>query len=588
MRHAWMVATIISAVTCGVQGHSENPESGIVPQRLSLRRVALFKNGFGFFVGETTLSDDEDETSFLLPAVPVQGTFWLSHPPDVNLVSVVAEKVESEGQRLEAITIPEILKANVGKRVRVTIDEKQISGRIMHFTQDRRLPRIMAYAPGVPEGGMDRPEIWPPFETGLVLIQVSGGVLSLDPQSIQHVTFLDDDVKRHFTRRVDAVAVRVRTAEPAQGQSVTVSFLAKGIAWTPSYLVDIRGQGKARLSAKALIVNELYDLNDVPARLATGFPRLQFADVRSPIGMKEPLAQFLAALGGGEQDPSQVRPRAYAMAESARMGFDGAAMDVAPTYGAAQAGITAEDLFLYPAGRITLPKDRVAYIPLFTEPVPYEDLYECNIPDTVDEAGRFLFRGEPSDEEKDQEVWHSLRLENTTRVPWTPAPAEAIRSNMIVGQAEMPYTPAGDEVTLRISRAADITVEQQEFEVERKRGARQVYEMYYDLVTVRGEATITNFKEQAVTLELNKSLSGEVVSTDPQAKIEKLAAGTQRINGLRKLTWTIEIAPDQTQKATYIYEVYVRGERAPDATRSFRAAPPEPGAADSSPAEIGG
>lgn len=578
MKRVWMVVLIVWALAGGVQGRSQNDESAMASQRLNLRQVTLFKNGFGFFVGQTTLSADENGTNFLLPAAPVQGTFWLSHPPDVNLASVVAEKVESEGPRLEAITIPEILKANVGKRVRVTIDEKQVSGRIMHFNQDRRLPRIMAYEPGVPEGGMDRPEIWPPFETGLVLIQVSGSVLSLDPQSIQHVTFLDDDVERHFTRTVDAVAVRVRTTEPARGQSVTVSFLAKGIAWTPSYLVDIRGQGKARLSAKALIVNEVYDLNDVPARLATGFPRLQFADVRSPIGMKEPLAQFLAALSGGEQDQSQIRQRAYAMAESARMGFDGAAMDVAPAYGAAQAGITAEDLFLYPAGRITLPKDRVAYVPLFTEPVPYKDLYECNIPDIVDEAGQFLFRGEQPKDKKDQEVWHSLRLENTTRVPWTPAPAEAIRSNMIVGQAEMPYTPAGDEATLRISRAADITVEQEEFEVERTQGARQLYEVYYDLVTVRGELTIANFKEQAVAVEVSKTLSGEVVSTDPQAEVEKLAAGIQRINGLRKLTWTLDIGPGQTQKATYTYEVYVRGERAPDAVRSFRGDTPESGA----------
>jgi hypothetical protein len=220
----------------------------------------------------------------------------------------------------------------------------------------------------------------------------------------------------------------------------------------------------------------------------------------------------------------------------------------------------------------------VAYIPLFTEPVPYEDLYECNIPDTVDEAGRFLFRRERPNDNKEQEVWHSLRLENTTRVPWTPAPAEAIRRNMIVGQAQMPYTPAGDEATLRISRAADIIVEQEESEVERKQGVRQLYEVYYDLVTIRGELTLTNFKEQAVAVEVNKTLSGEVVSSDPQANVEKLAAGIQRINGLRKLTWTIEIAPTQTRKATYTYEVYVRGERAPQAAPAFRGGNPEPGA----------
>ena len=255
----------------------------------------------------------------------------------------------------------------------------------------------------------------------------------------------------------------------------------------------------------------------------------------------------------------------------------GAAMDLAPAYGAAEAGVTAEDLFLYPVGRVSLKQDRVAYVPLFTEAVPYDDLYEWRIPDYVDEAGRFLFGGEQPQEEKKQEVWHSIQLQNTTRVPWTPAPAEVIRSNMIVGQAEMPYTPSGDDATLQISRAADIAAEQQESEVERKQGVRQLYEVYYDLVTVRGELTAANYKEQPVTLKIVKTLSGEVVSTEPEAKVEKLAAGIQRINGLRKLTWTIEIEPNQTRKATYTYEVYVRGERAPDAARSFRGAGPEPG-----------
>jgi len=577
MRHWGMAQLLIAILACGAYGGSDVAESAQLG-RLDLARVTLFENGFGFFVGQAALPADQDGMSFLLPVVPAQGTFWLSHPPDVNLVSVTTEKVKSRGQRLEAITIPEILKANVGKRVRITVDRKQIAGRIAYFTQDRRMPTILPYTPGVSEDGTERSGIWPPYETGLVIVNTDTGIVSLDPQSIQHVTFLENDVRRHFTRTVDAVAIRVRTGKLAGRPTLTASFLAKGIAWTPSYLVDIRGQGKATLSAQALIVNEACDLNDVEVQLATGFPRLQFADVRSPLGMKESLEQFLAAMGAGEQDQSQVRPKAYAMAATARMGFARGATDVAPDYGAAQAGATAEDLFLYPAGRVSLPRDQVAYIPLFTEPVPYEDLYECNIPDAVDEAGQFLFRGDQPDGNKKQEVWHSLRLENTTQTPWTPAAAEAIRDNMIVGQALMPYTAAGDKATLRISRAADVSVEQQESEVERKQGVRQLYEVYYDLVTVKGEVTLINFKKHTVAVEVKKTLSGEVVSTDPQAKVEKLAAGIQKINGLRRLTWMIELPPGQTQKATYTYEVYVRGERAPQPAPSARGAVPEPGA----------
>ena len=66
------------------------------------------------------------------------------------------------------------------------------------------------------------------------------------------------------------------------------------------------------------------------------------------------------------------------------------ALEVAPIYGAAEEGVVAEDLFLYPAGRITLEPDQVAYVPLFTETVPYKHLYQWDIPRTMDETGRSL------------------------------------------------------------------------------------------------------------------------------------------------------------------------------------------------------
>jgi len=51
---------------------------------------------------------------------------------------------------------------------------------------------------------------------------------------------------------------------------------------------------------------------------------------------------------------------------------------------------------------------------------------------------------------------------------------------------------------------------------------------------------------------------GEVRSTDPAAKQERLAKGLARMNGLSKLTWTIELPPATERRLNYLYEVYVR------------------------------
>jgi len=80
----------------------------------------------------------------------------------------------------------------------------------------------------------------------------------------------------------------------------------------------------------------------------------------------------------------------------------------------------------------------------------------------------------------------------------------------------------------------------------------------FDQITVRGDLSILNTQSKAITLEITKTLSGEVKSTDPAAKEEKLAKGLGRMNGLSKLTWTIELPPATERRVNYVYEVYVR------------------------------
>jgi hypothetical protein len=149
-------------------------------------------------------------------------------------------------------------------------------------------------------------------------------------------------------------------------------------------------------------------------------------------------------------------------------------------------------------------------------------------------------------------------MENTTKVPWTTAPAEIVKEGFILGQDTLNYTPSEGETTLRITQAVSVKAEQLELETERKRDAAQLYGYHYDLVTVEGKLSVKNFQAKAITLEVNKTLSGEVKSSQPEAKIESLARGLSRMNAIRKLTWTIELEPGESKEIGYVYEVYVR------------------------------
>jgi hypothetical protein len=465
----------------------------------------------------------------------------------------VAKDVKST-ETQDTITIPELLQANVGRTARIALGDREITGVITYFAQDRQPNQDELYPPRSPVGPARGYDYRAPQQpAALMTIQTESGLVGVDPRAVTGVTFTGSSAEQKVPRSVRQTELDVRLNRAADGLKLAVTFLAKGVTWAPSYLVDITEEGKARISAKALVISDACELKDVAAQLVTGFPHLQFADILSPIGLRQTLAQFLQSLN----QPDMPRGRAAAVVTQNVM-YGGAGM-AGPEYGAAEVGAVAEDLFLYPAGRIDLDRGQVAYIPLFTETVPCEHIYQWELPDYVDEVGRYSYsRDRDPQAEDEQEVWHNLRLTNTTAVPWTTAPGQTVKAGALLGQDTLKYTPPGGTAILRITRAVGVKAEQIELETSRKREAIRMYGDTFDQITVRGDLSILNTQNKAITLEITKTLSGDVQSTDPAARQEKLAKGLGRMNGLSKLTWTVDLPPATERQVNYVYEVYVR------------------------------
>lgn len=526
-----------------------------------LQQVALFKNGLAFFVSEVTCPNKKNSFSFVPAAAASHGTFWVAYPPKVKLESLVAKEIEHK-QQLEAVNISELLKANVGSKVRLWFSDREdsaVEGVIKYFAEDREPPMPNPYAPGA---GPTTTNYRGRSITGsrLMILETDAGEVCVDPQSVRRIEFLEGKAEKTFTGKSRSMQLDIKIGAPAGGKKLTVSYLAKGITWAPSYIVDITKGDEAKVSAKAAIINEACDLDDVTVQLVTGFPHLQFADVVSPLTLKENLAQFIQSLlrGESEQRPASVmsnvmRQSRLESAESMRM------MAPMPEYGAARAGKAAEDLFFYPVEKVHLARQEVGYFPLFTESVPYKHIYQWKIPDYVNEEDYYSQRRRrEQDREPDEEIWHCLRMQNCGKAPWTTAPAQILKEGLILGQDTLNYTPVQSETTLRITQAVSVKAEQTELEIDRKRDAARLYGYHYDLVTVEGKLSVTNFQQKDITLEIAKTLSGQLKSSQPEAKIEKLARGLRRMNGVMKLTWTIELKPGERKELSYMYDVYVR------------------------------
>jgi hypothetical protein len=517
-------------------------------------RVALFKNGLGFFVREGKLPSARVVrlSGF---AAPAHGTFWFSYPEGLALESIVGRET-TETERIPVASFAELLSANEGKEVVVLGSGEKIMGRLVSLPKAPESPAPDAYSWG--RGAARSSSFISPVgsQSRLALIQTAEGLVAIDPQSIRQVNLPGEERTLTLPREVKSWEIEARLKRPAAGTPVAASYLAKGITWAPSYVVDISDPSQARLTAKAVVINEAEDLKGTHLDLITGFPNLGFADIADPLAGKESLAGFLASLARGS---SQAESRRGIMAQNAM--FAGVAElgreALFPEYGAAAVGKTVEDLFFYPVEQVTLGKGETGYYPLFTASVPYKQIYQWEIPDYINREDRY---GDPRREQREapEEVWHSIKLTNKTKTPWTTAPAQTMKAGQILGQDTLKYTPSAATSLLRITQAISIKAEQSEREISRERDAVQLYGDHFDRVTIEGRLRVVNFKAEAVTMEITKNLSGELKQTSPKAEVERLARGLERMNPTNLLTWSFTLKPGEQKELTYSYEALIR------------------------------
>ncbi len=532
--------------------------------KMELKQVSLFKNGLGFFVWEVTIPEKVKSFYIVPEAAASHGTFWVSYPPKVDVESVVAKEVEAKEQ-IEATTVADLLKGNIGRKVKVYFTDKpdaNIEAKLLRVTEEQRNLSPNPYAPGRVINA-ENPGYY--GIRNMVFLGTDEGQIAVSADRIARVDFKDKEPAAKYEKKSSRMQLDISLKKAAGGQKITVSCLAKGATWVPSYMIDITEPNNAKIAAKAEVMDEVCDLNGVDVKFVTGFPNLQFADIASPLAMKENLAQFLQSLIRGQSERGQMAlggVMSNAVVAQQRMAFDSMSMEgempVMPAYGAAEMGKSAEDLFLYPVDKVRLAKGKVGYFPLFTETVPYKHIYRWEIPNYVNQDGSYYDQPRQQHEPEQQEVWHCIRLDNVMKMPWTTAPAEIVKDGVILGQDTLDFTPVKEKGTVKITRAMNIKAEQIELEKERKHNAAQWYNTNWDLVTVEGKLSVTNNQDKPITLEVTKSLSGEVKAMQPEAKLEKLAKSLRMVNANNRLTWTIELGPGEQKEIGYTYEVYVR------------------------------
>ncbi|QDU33103.1 hypothetical protein KS4_11450 [Poriferisphaera corsica] len=532
-------------------------------------KVMLFKNGFGVVVSQADLLQAEKITpdhygkpitfqTSLFPNAKL-GSFWMSWTNNLALSNIKSTYAANKTQSV-ATDINEVIRANIGNMVAIELRSNDDKTKWIEATI-LDVPVVKNENPNEP-----RPLIQPPPQyANIVYLHNDNGVSAIYMHQIQSVRIKQSDTLPMIEKVENKPVLQFDTILPGRiaGVSPTVqtTYLAKGIAWSPSYVVDITGMTEENqqgsITAKAVVVNDLIDLEKVETELISGYPHIQFQDSESAMTL-QPLNQYLQSIMSNREMRKRI-PRS-AMMNQAR-GYAGMAMDMemAAAPQSPVKGETIEDLYFYQLDKIDLKKGERGYYPLFTNDIPANSIYTWNIPDFIDAYDNYR---QPSPEEP-QIVWHSLELTNKTDQPWTTAPAMTIKDGRILGQDSIKYTPVNSKTRLKITQALSVKAEIQEQEISRQRGAQKIDQMVYDVVTMEGTLALTNMKNDAVNLEITKLVSGELVSADEQPEAIRTPLGLGRANSQTTLKWKIHLEPGMKNalQIKYKYKFLTNGQR---------------------------
>ena len=545
----------LCAATCLAQ--SDKPEA-LPEATLRTSSVAVFKSGLGFFIRQGTSKLAGGQA--IIPLVPdaALGTLWLA-PSDAgtSLEELVAYRYKVSKQH-RADSLEDLLRINAGKKITITFNGQEYTGQVLGFSESTS---DQSPVPVPLNRALVANNVWTPGPSRLLLLKTDTRVLALNPANVQLVSMAEPP-NLFFQQDEEAKALRFHLKGAGQTANLTMGYLQKGVGWTPSYLVSLLDEKAAHITMQAVLTNDVEDISNAEVVFVVGVPNFQFADMWSPMALRQSLAEFMQ---GAASQSGNRQMFSNALTSQRVNGMITANEDSTVSFSAnvdEPQGAPEEDLFLYKRPNVTLAKGERATYNIFAADVACEHLYEWEVTDNprVDAYGNPMpsYQNNTGGSEKlANVVWHSLRLKNSTRYPWTSGPAMVVSGVQALSQDTLVYTPKGATTNLKMTVATDVRVDKKELEVDRQPRVLQRNGNYYDSVTVEGTLKLKNFKTKDIHLIITRSFVGEVLTADG-GHVEKLAEVIRQLNPTSRVSWDLPFKADEEKTITYRYKILIR------------------------------
>lgn len=495
----------------------------IVPLRAE--RVALFKNGYSQVSLKGELPAGKQFELKGLP-VPVEGTLWWEAPEGVKVLQVEGSIRERDVPTIEYTPV-ELLSANIGKQVRLTMSGGQTYEGVLVRSQ---LPPSMELTYTNHRGSVQQQQL--SQQAPVFLKTAADEYLNIDLTAALSIDFSEQP--NTPTRKELQPLMTMELGQPSPGSVLQVECLADGLSWTPTYRIDLGEKYKAHLECKAVIVNDMVDLDGVYLELITGHPDL------GSDGLPHSTLTRLSSMANS-MDNHRLSRRMMAPAPYVDSDDDDSDMASEP----APSRTRTEELYHYAIPDFSAKKNSTVAREIFSQSIDCRHVYTCHVRSS-------------SNNGEDLPVWHCLRLKNESSWPWSPGTVVCYAGGRLLARGALKATGTGQETLLRLATTLDVKATQREILISRKPFAEQGddetpkhgerSDKGKNLISVyQGEISLHNSADHEIDLELTKYVRGRITQAVEGGQISASPHES-------RILWILHLAPGESKVCTYTYE----------------------------------
>jgi hypothetical protein len=493
-------------------------------QELQPVRLSVFKNGTCFVKREGPVTVSGQTFYIQAPQNVLLGTYWLGVGKEASVHSIV---VKSDTFRIQhpATSLGDYLRANIGKEVVLyrhteSGNTAKIAGKVISYDADKEWLKLRT-------------------EDKKLLVVASGDYDELA---------MDENTESKYWCDSITPTAKVNLNKAVDNTMATTLSLEKGILWYPSYLLRIVNDKEAKLEMKATIFNTGTSFKNTLVDIVIGNPEMFYGKDLDPV-----CADYLSGvlLSSARYDNSRlsnsVNGNYSGLFSQSRGDAGGGDADDEGDLPDAKDGEKLEDLYYYQLGMLSLEQDARVIVPVLSATVNYQDIYTA---DLDSKSGDF-------DENKILDVFHGYRIGNNTTAPFTTGSVLVVNQKELpMAQAQLKYTSVKGNAEIRLSKALDVQLKNDELETKRDANAKSFgYNSFYDKVTYTGKIGIVNMQNKKITIRVKKTLTGIVLKMDNNGTGKKIKDdGGARPTTL--ITWEVTLEPGAKKELAYDYYTY--------------------------------